>query len=234
VSPVDFSSIGGEQVAPAPAGPPPGIDFSSIGGEKVADAQPVAAPNPNPRQGERDAYKAATKAGPFTKPGAAEAVTDVTSDDALNNMKIGAEATLAVPAAAGTAANLMSRALLGKSAVAAMEEAAPSLSTLLKIAKQTEAEAEVAGAETAAKGWAKFSEVAARGAAEAEDMKTAAAYKAASLLAKGNSAWEASWAWVGRNLPGAPLAIKSYAAYEVVKYGYDKVTSDDHKDKDEK
>jgi hypothetical protein len=52
-------------------------------------------------------YKQDTAAGPFTKPGAAEAATDVRSPEALQNMAIGAGATLGAPIAAPLAASVM-------------------------------------------------------------------------------------------------------------------------------
>jgi len=110
--------------------------------------------------------------------------------------------------------------------VAASEGAVPSLKALWQIAKMAEADSEVAGSEVSSIGWKKFAEVAAKGAAEAQDVKTAAAYKGAAVLAKAYSTYEAAWAWLGKTIPGAPISIKIALAAKIVKEGYDAVMSE--------
>jgi hypothetical protein len=135
----------------------------------------------------------------------------------------------------GIAATMLSAgAASPKVASTAADEAMPSIRNLWNIAKQTEAEAEVTGSRASADGWAKFSDMAARGAADAKDLKAAAGYKTASLLAKANSTYEATWAWIGKTFPGAPIGIKIALAAKIGKEGYDYIMGNDHKDKDEK
>jgi hypothetical protein len=74
-------------------------------------------------------YRQDTAAGPFTKPGAAEAATDVTSPEAIHNMEIGAGATLggaaAAPYVAGSIGPALEYAKSAEEAIKAMAKAHP-------------------------------------------------------------------------------------------------------------
>jgi hypothetical protein len=110
------------------------------------------------------------------------------------------------------------------------EEALPSLKTLWQIAKQTEAESEVASSKISSVGWKQFADTAYRGAAEASaagNKTKAIAFNAAALGAKAYSKYESAWAWLGDKLPGAPIGIKLAMMMKMAKEGVDWVTKTD-------
>ena len=100
---VGFDEPSQSQTTPQPQ--PTGEGIPIPAGATVGFDEPSPAPTtPTPAQIK---YKQDTAAGPFTKPGAAEAATDTQSPEAIRNMAIGAGATLAVPIAAPLVAVVM-------------------------------------------------------------------------------------------------------------------------------
>lgn len=106
------------------------------------------------------------------------------------------------------------------------EEAAASLpggvQKLWRIAHETEAAQEVAGAKISASGWKEFADTAYKEAADAihaGNPGRALAYRGAAELSKAYSGVETAWAWIGGTSMGKylPVGLRAYVAYKLAR-----------------
>lgn len=138
--------------------------------------------------------------------------------------KVAGAAAAAVAPALGLPSNEAAAQAAEEAAVAAAKSGpAPSLKTLFKIAVDYSREAEVAGGNIESKGAKVFSDLAYKGAAEARlagHGAKALGYDAAALAAKGYGKMSAITTWLDKTIPGAPLALKIWAAGHLAREGY--------------
>lgn len=110
---------------------------------------------------------------------------------------------------------------------------APSLKSLFEIAKNTTRNAEIASGTLEGEGAKQFADLAYKGAAEARQAgqtTKALAYDTAALAAKGYGKVAAAGVWLDKTIPGAPIALKIWAAAHLAKEGFDFLTGSDKAD----